>query len=278
MQLILKHADEQPGIVYLVSTDISVDERDFLKHYRVGGEKKGVRRWQNEDRTLTPAGRDHYAEMYGWGKNKKDRGSDSKSGTQNKESKELKSAKAEVKHYVQQAKDRAKEAVDHAVAIGTGGALIQTAYAVAKYNTANPLVKALVDRTAPTFGDKIKAFGDFVTKGADMFSKIFQGTTPERLLGPNPTLADVIPMGGDLVLGALGAGLITSAAVAVYSGVRSALSKRKVKKLSHASEEPLTLADLDALDEEETVALLMVFDEMLSGHNMSEKEIIDQYT
>jgi len=48
----------------------------YLMHYRVGGEKKGVRRWQNEDRTLTPAGREHYAEMYGWGK----RGKPEKSG------------------------------------------------------------------------------------------------------------------------------------------------------------------------------------------------------
>ena len=40
----------------------------YLMHYRVGGEKKGVRRWQNESGSLTPAGYKHYAEMYGWGK------------------------------------------------------------------------------------------------------------------------------------------------------------------------------------------------------------------
>lgn len=41
---------------------------DYLMHYRRGGEKKGVRRWQNEDGSLTPEGYKHYAEMYGWGK------------------------------------------------------------------------------------------------------------------------------------------------------------------------------------------------------------------
>ena len=41
---------------------------DYLMHYRRGGEKKGVRRWQNEDGSLTPEGYKHYADMYGWGK------------------------------------------------------------------------------------------------------------------------------------------------------------------------------------------------------------------
>lgn len=41
---------------------------DYLMHYRRGGEKKGVRRWQNEDGSLTPEGYKHYAEMYGLGK------------------------------------------------------------------------------------------------------------------------------------------------------------------------------------------------------------------
>ena len=44
------------------------DAESSLAHYRVGGEKKGVLRWQNKDGSLTPAGYQHYAEMYGWGK------------------------------------------------------------------------------------------------------------------------------------------------------------------------------------------------------------------
>ena len=33
---------------------------DFLAHYGVKGQKKGVRRYQNEDGSLTPEGRNHY--------------------------------------------------------------------------------------------------------------------------------------------------------------------------------------------------------------------------
>ena len=40
---------------------------NYLAHYRRGGEKKGVRRWQNKDGSYTPEGYKHYAEMYGWG-------------------------------------------------------------------------------------------------------------------------------------------------------------------------------------------------------------------
>lgn len=43
-----------------------------LVHYRVGGEKKGVRRYQYKDGSLTPEGYKHYKEMYGWGDQKKD--------------------------------------------------------------------------------------------------------------------------------------------------------------------------------------------------------------
>lgn len=53
---------------------ISSDYRDasFLMHYRRGGEKRGVRRWQNKDGSYTPEGYLHYKEMYGWG-DRKDR-------------------------------------------------------------------------------------------------------------------------------------------------------------------------------------------------------------
>ena len=43
----------------------------YLMHHRVGGEKKGVRRWQNKDGSYTPEGYLHYKEMYGWGDRQK---------------------------------------------------------------------------------------------------------------------------------------------------------------------------------------------------------------
>lgn len=49
----------------LIPKDLA--DSSFLMHYRVGGEKKGVRRWQNKDGSFTPEGYQHYKEMYGWG-------------------------------------------------------------------------------------------------------------------------------------------------------------------------------------------------------------------
>ena len=50
----------------LMSKDLA--DSSYLMHYRVGGEKKGVRRWQNKDGSYTSEGYQHYADMYGWGK------------------------------------------------------------------------------------------------------------------------------------------------------------------------------------------------------------------
>ena len=47
---------------------LCTEDEAFLMHYRVGGEKTGIRRWQDESGRLTKAGYEHYAEMYGWGK------------------------------------------------------------------------------------------------------------------------------------------------------------------------------------------------------------------
>lgn len=58
--------------LYLVTAEFA-DEYNSLMHYRRGGEVKGVRRWQNEDGSYTPAGYEHYAEMYGWTKRRAER-------------------------------------------------------------------------------------------------------------------------------------------------------------------------------------------------------------
>lgn len=41
---------------------------NYLAHYRTKGSKNGIRRWQDENGSLTPEGYRHYAEMYGWNK------------------------------------------------------------------------------------------------------------------------------------------------------------------------------------------------------------------
>lgn len=58
---------EYPIILINPSESIRLSKKEklshaelYLAHYRRGGEKKGVRRWQNYDGSLTPAGREHY--------------------------------------------------------------------------------------------------------------------------------------------------------------------------------------------------------------------------
>ena len=48
----------------------TVEQMDnyYLMHYRTKGSKNGVRRYQNEDGSLTSEGYQHYADMYGWNK------------------------------------------------------------------------------------------------------------------------------------------------------------------------------------------------------------------
>lgn len=59
---------------------ILVNQNEYLAHAthsgggRTKGSKNGVRRWQNLDGTLTEAGKIHYGQMYGWGKNTQDYG------------------------------------------------------------------------------------------------------------------------------------------------------------------------------------------------------------
>lgn len=61
---------------------IIINQNEYLAHDGVKNMKWGVRRWQNPDGTLTPAGKVHYAEMYGWGKNAQDAGNVANKGNE----------------------------------------------------------------------------------------------------------------------------------------------------------------------------------------------------
>ena len=69
MSLILSSYEERnDSLAHGVVLCTKEETENSLMHYRVGGEKKGVLRWQDKDGNITPAGYKHYAEMYGWGK------------------------------------------------------------------------------------------------------------------------------------------------------------------------------------------------------------------
>lgn len=68
MPLILCTREERPVLSHGMVLCTQEQADDYLMHYRVGGEKNGRRRWQDESGRLTPEGYKHYAEMYGWNK------------------------------------------------------------------------------------------------------------------------------------------------------------------------------------------------------------------
>lgn len=43
-----------------------IRDQEYLAHYGVKGQKHGIRKYQNEDGTLTPEGREHYGYNQGW--------------------------------------------------------------------------------------------------------------------------------------------------------------------------------------------------------------------
>ena len=71
-----------------------VRDNNYLAHYGISGQKKGLRRYQNEDGSLTPEGREHY----GVGADLQEAKSMYKQGTINKQ--QYKEKKAEGKEYI----------------------------------------------------------------------------------------------------------------------------------------------------------------------------------
>lgn len=101
----IAHRDESSAGAFLCTKEFA--DQYSLMHYRRGGEKTGVRRWQNEDGSYTPEGYKHYAEMYGWGKFRADR------AEKKAEKYEDKAKKAEAELHKQQARvDKAQVKVD----------------------------------------------------------------------------------------------------------------------------------------------------------------------
>ena len=286
-----------------------------LMHYRTGGEKKGVRRWQNKDGSYTPEGRQHYADMYGWGKERKNQepktdteqkkklaGTETnndkpignkRSGTEpngdradrsghskpSAKSSAYRRAEHEVQELGAKAKDKAHNAIIDATMAGGGAALLQSAYTVMKYNEASGLRQTLIGlqsglltkgQTLSTVANQVRGAvnyaGDFLKNGFDMIGKIAGGTAATSVLAGSQ--ANALSILGTVGVAALGAGVVTSAAIAAYCGIRYAMKKRNLKKtknakLSHADESN-DAEILDALSDEMKLALLMVIDEIIA--------------
>lgn len=49
-----------------LSSYVIIRDSDYLEHYGTKGQKWGIRKYQNEDGTLTPEGREHYGYNQGW--------------------------------------------------------------------------------------------------------------------------------------------------------------------------------------------------------------------
>lgn len=244
--------------VYLMS---NAEEENSLMHYRRGGEKKGVRNWQNKDGSYTPAGYRHYAEMYGWGKRKK--GSNSKHSDKQKKSNDFNLDKGHKNTSPEQqsgekndsakiAKTSGKFAIGSAASFYTAAVATRFASCLARSHHLASIAKTIDSRTiadqATQLMTKVQAFHD--AKLAEAFSHV----------------ADVTSVLGTAAVVACGVGALGYGAVAAYMKVRETLNRKRSKKdqLEHGSSDEIDqMAILDSLDDEIKLAIMLMIDENL---------------
>lgn len=225
----------------------SVDQANrYLSHHGIKGQKRGVRRWQNEDGSYTSEGYQHYAEMYGWGKRKTPA------------------------HLDKQAKKygmMAEEGVAKTAVVGGTGAAVAGATYLSSVAT-KVVSNALANSTPSSIVTEVQyllraAHLNSVAKEIEDFA-VFTGRI------------------GEVATAACLAGTITIASIAAYFKVRSALQKRKLNKMiandalkkyasestvKHSDDGELTGADvLDSLSDEQKLAVLMMIDEILKSN------------
>lgn len=115
----------------------------YLAHHGIKGQKHGLRRWQNRDGSLTPAGREHY----GVGDPREGGSYDDYSNEYN----DYDRAQAEEREYQR----NRQEKIDKMVRIGVGVAAVAvTAYALKKLSSKN--VKDVSEKTISEGAEKAK--------------------------------------------------------------------------------------------------------------------------
>lgn len=258
------------------------DERSLM-HYRVGGEKKGRRRWQNKNGSYTPEGYKHYAEMYGWGKRQKSSGEhDAASQKARSSGQDTSSKESETSGTAASAPARSSDAND--VRARKAGKLSAKLTAATAGTFAGSAVgMRLASEVASIYHLKAVDFGTQASTMAtqtinDVAQKLFaQGQAIQATKGAYlfNSAAEAISILGTAAVAAFGIGAIGMGAVAAYSKARSALQKRKLSKeaeiariddedeLKHADEER-TMADLlDELNDGQKLAVMLMIESIL---------------
>lgn len=122
-------------------------ERDYLAHHGIKGMKWGVRRYQNEDGTLTGAGKSRYNDGDGGFKFGEHAGSSNSSGSNNlRVSRSAKADKANTKS-TKMTPDR-KKALAKKIAIGVGVTAVAAAAAYVTSKHLKSKATSLIDQSA----------------------------------------------------------------------------------------------------------------------------------
>lgn len=224
-----------------------------LMHYRVGGEKKGRRRWQNKDGSYTPEGYQHYAEMYGWSK---------------REKKQFQEADKQGQKAKAQGKTAAKLGL---ASIGTGAGTVMGLQALAR-GINERAVMAFVKASSVVSGmgsaDDPQTWNNFLQNGMKKLEA-------SRLLNSAHNMdvaADWLNVIGPAAVGALGLGAITVGGIAAYNKIRSSLIKKKLtsieddsaKDIRHADEDTMAFI-LDSLTDKQKLAVIVMLDQIAAG-------------
>ena len=252
--------------MYLIFTDTPVDEQNSLRHYRVGGEKKGVRRWQNEDRTLTPAGREHYAEMYGWGKKDEAKGEPVRSSKSGKTETDHNSVRKELATDVMENDQKTrKSAKISAKLFGGSAGTFATTWALFEGGKAFKQAMYDADKFISNLPTDSSALGRAISKLAyggtlRQIGRTVKNITTSRLM------TDI-----GAVLG-LAAGAITVAGVAAFYKIRSSLGKRKIAKdvldevktdIKHSDDELTYNEVFDSMTDQQKFIVIYLIDQAL---------------
>ena len=225
----------------------------YLMHYRRGGEKKGVRNWQNADGSYKPGGYEHYAEMYGWGKGRNNPGRQSSKNSKTEKPGATEDQK-KIRNNVSAAARLGSAAVGTfgAAAVGTRLASI----AASRHHLASVIQRM-----------DAKKISDVATRLYTMALSLREAKIAEAF----SHVADVTSVLGTAAVVAFGIGAISYGAIAAYVKIRSTLAKRKFesdtakdKELKHAGDEPATYADiLDSMNDDQKLAVIEYLDVVL---------------
>lgn len=226
----------------------------YLMHHGIKGQKWGKRRWQNEDGSLTPAGREHY----GYGSSQKYRNSDgslTEAGKKRYDRQVKKLGKLKNRTDVDLQKEKAQQYEKRASIAGK--VAVASGLAAGGLAGVNPLNAAIVkrhDNNGQVYRDLQKSLNPAYTKLAgaksyDEWKSVREGIDHTRdlirkagdkidrengfLFNASEALDKVSVIAKPAVTAAVGATAAVSAGVYAYNKIQGHLANKRVTDIGH---------------------------------------------